>query len=78
MTHKYQGGIEVLVILLDTIGIVLNCLPLVHRIEVEAGIIGLDGGKKALRASWKLPLVRGQGRERYSVSNVPLGIDLQR
>ena len=43
MTDEYQGGIEVLVVLLDVVGIVLSCLPLVHRVEVEARIIGLDG-----------------------------------
>ena len=43
MTDEYQGGIEVLVVLLDVVGIVLSRLPLVHRVEVEARIIGLDG-----------------------------------
>ena len=41
--HEYQGGIEVLVILLDVVGIVLGRFPLVHGVEVEAGIFRLDG-----------------------------------
>ena len=40
--YKYQGGIEVLVVLLDVVGIVLGRLPLVHGVEVEARIAGLD------------------------------------
>ena len=43
MTDKYQGGIEVLVILLDVVGIILGHLPLVHCVEVDAGNISLDG-----------------------------------
>jgi hypothetical protein len=43
VTDKYQGGIEVLVVLLDIVGIVLGRFPLVHRVEVEACIVGLDG-----------------------------------
>ena len=42
-THKNQGGVEVLVVLLDVVHIVLGRLPLVHGVEVDAGIIGLDG-----------------------------------
>ena len=43
VTHENQGGIEVLVILLDIVHIVLHRLSLVHRIEVDAGVVGLDG-----------------------------------
>ena len=43
MTHEYQGGIEVLVVLLDVVRIVLCRFPLVHRVEVDACIISLDG-----------------------------------
>ena len=42
MAYEYQGGIEVLVVLLDVVGIVLGRLPLVHRVEVDARIAGLD------------------------------------
>ena len=42
MTYENQGGVEVLVILPDIVCIVLCCLPLVHRIEVESGVIALD------------------------------------
>ena len=42
-THKNQSGVEVLVILLDIVRIVLHRLPLVHRVEVEARVVGLDG-----------------------------------
>jgi len=41
--YEYQGGIEVLVVLLDVVGIVLGRLPLVHGVEVNARIAGLDG-----------------------------------
>jgi len=43
MTNEYQGGVEVLVVLLDVVGIVLYCLPLVHGVEVDTGIVCLDG-----------------------------------
>ena len=46
-THEYQGGVEVLIILLDIVHAVLGRLLLVHRIEVEARIIGLDGSKES-------------------------------
>ena len=42
-THENEGGVEVLVVLLDVVRVVLHRLPVVHRIEVEAGIVGLDG-----------------------------------
>jgi hypothetical protein len=42
MAHEYQGGIEVFVVLLDVLRIVLGRFPLVHRVEVDAGIISLD------------------------------------
>ena len=41
MTHEYRDSIEVLVKLLDIFRIVLGRLPLVHCVEVGAGIIGL-------------------------------------
>ena len=43
MTYENQGGVEVLVVLLDIVHIVLGRLPLVHRVEIEAGIIVLYG-----------------------------------
>jgi len=42
VTYEYQRGIEVLVVLLDIVGIVLGRLSLVHRVEVEARIARLD------------------------------------
>ena len=45
--YEYQGGVEVLVILLDVVGIVLGRLPLVHGVEVEARIAGLDWLKES-------------------------------
>jgi len=41
-THEYQGGIEVLVVLLDVVGIILGCHLLVHGVEVDARIAALD------------------------------------
>jgi hypothetical protein len=46
VTHEYQGGVEVFVVLLDIIHIVVGRLPLVNRIEIESRIVGLDGLKK--------------------------------
>ena len=43
VTHEYQSGIEVLVILLDVVHVVLGRLLLVHGVKVNAGIFGLDG-----------------------------------
>ena len=45
-THENECGVEILVVLLDVVHIVLGRLPLVHGVEVEAGIICLDGLKK--------------------------------
>ena len=42
-TYKNQGGIEVLVVLLDIVGVVLGRLPLVHCVEVETSVVILDG-----------------------------------
>ena len=41
-TYKNQGGIEVLVVLLDIVGVVLGRLPLVHRVEVQTSVVVLD------------------------------------
>jgi len=46
-THEYQGGVEVLVVLLDVVGNLLCRLPPVHGVEVETGIVGLDGLKES-------------------------------
>ena len=43
MTHENQGSVEVLVVLLDIVGIILGGLLLVHRIEIKTGIVVLDG-----------------------------------
>ena len=43
MAHENQGGIEVLVVLLDVVGVVLGRLPLVHCVEVKTRIVVLDG-----------------------------------
>jgi hypothetical protein len=42
-THENQGGIEVLVVFLHVFGIVFHCLSLVHGVEIELGVIVLDG-----------------------------------
>ena len=44
-THKNQGGVEIFVVLLHVLGIVFDRLSLVHGVEVELGIIVLDGLK---------------------------------
>ena len=44
-THEDHSGIDVLAILHVQVLIVFGCLPLVHRVEVKAGIVGLGGLK---------------------------------
>jgi hypothetical protein len=43
VTYENQGGIEVLVVLLDVVRVILGRLPLVHRVEIETGVVVLDG-----------------------------------
>jgi len=43
MTYEDQGGVEVLVVLLDVVRIILDRLLLVHRVEIETGVVVLDG-----------------------------------
>jgi hypothetical protein len=82
VTDEYQGGIEVLVVLLDVVGIVLGGLPLVHRVEVDAGIIGLDGLKegpesilKTTFSQWSaartMEGVRRTTWDRFAVAGIP-------
>jgi len=42
-THENQGGVEVLVVFLHVLGVVFHRLSLVHGVEVELGIVVLDG-----------------------------------
>ena len=46
MTHEYEGGIEVLVVLLDIVNIIFDRFLPVRPIEIESGIIVLDGLKE--------------------------------
>jgi len=46
VTHEDECGVEVFVVLLDIVCIVLGRLLLVHGVEVDAGIVGLDGREK--------------------------------
>jgi len=46
MTHENQGGVEVLVVLLDVVRIILRCLLLVHGVEIETGVVVLDWKEK--------------------------------
>ena len=41
--HENQGGIEILVVLVQVLGIILHSLSFVHRIEIELGVVILDG-----------------------------------
>jgi len=41
--YKNQAGIEILVILLHVLGIIGRRLSFVHGVEVEPGVIVLDG-----------------------------------
>ena len=42
IAYKNQGGVEVLVILLDVVGVILGRFPLVHGVEVETSVVVLD------------------------------------
>ena len=42
-TYENEGGVEVLVVLPDVVGVILGRLPLVHGVEVETRIVVLDG-----------------------------------
>jgi len=77
-THENQGGIEVLVILLDIVRIVLHRFPLVHRIEVEAGVVSFDGLEERSESILEAESAqRSAMQAMQSESNVPLGVDLE-
>jgi len=61
--YEYQGSIEVLVVLLDVVGIVLGRLPLVHRVEVDARIVGLDGLEEGSESILEAEHVNGPRRK---------------
>jgi len=42
-TYENQCSIEVVIVLLDVVGIILCGFLLVHSVEIEAGVIGLYG-----------------------------------
>jgi len=42
MTYEDQRGVEVFVVLLDIVRVILGRLLLVHRIEIETGVVVLD------------------------------------
>ena len=41
--HENQGGVEVIIVLLDVISIILGHLFLVHCVEIKASVAILDG-----------------------------------
>ena len=43
VTYENQGGIEILVVLVQVLGVVLHSLSFIHRIEIELGVVILDG-----------------------------------
>ena len=46
-THKNQSSVEILIILLDIVGIIVCRFLLVHRVEVEASVVVLYGLQKS-------------------------------
>jgi len=46
VTYENQGGVEVLIVLPDIVRVIFSCLLFVRRIEVEAGVVGLDRWKE--------------------------------
>ena len=67
-THKDQGGIEVFIIFLDIVCIILCGLPLVHRVEVEAGVIILDGLEECSESILKA-MTRLSGQKSWKCGN---------
>ena len=43
VTYENQGGIEILVVLVQVLGVILHSLSFVHRIEIELGVVIFDG-----------------------------------
>ena len=41
--NENQGGVEILIVLLHVLGVVLHRLSFVHGVEIDLGIIVLDG-----------------------------------
>ena len=42
-THENQGGIEILIVLVHVLCVVFHGLSFIHRIEIELGVVVLDG-----------------------------------
>jgi len=42
-THENQGGVEIFIVVLHVFGVVLGHLPFVHGVEIDFGVIVLDG-----------------------------------
>ena len=76
-TYEDQGGVEVLVVLLDVVCIILDRLPLVHRVEIEAGVVVLDGLEECPESILEATFIQRYVVEAMHISNVPLWIDLQ-
>ena len=77
-THEYQGGAEVLVVLLDEVSVVLGRLLPVHRVEVESMIVVLDGLEEGSESVLETgnPSMMSDGDDIYnSESDAPFGID---
>ena len=79
-THEYQGSIEVLVVLLDVVHIILCRLPLVYCIEIEPGVVSLDGleecSESVLKTGTRQSAV--QAAKCIYTEYLPLRVDLQR
>ena len=73
MTHEYQGDVEVLVVFLDIVRIVFGGLPLVRRVEVGAGIIGLGGLEERSENILEVTCSQRSGTNERGAQNVPLG-----
>ena len=79
-THEYQGGVEVLVVLLYVVHVVLGRLLPVHRVEIESMIVVFDGLEEGSESVLETgdPSMMSNGDDIYeSESDAPLGIDSQ-
>ena len=42
-THENQGGVKIFIVLFHVLGVILGRLSLVHGVQIELGIVALDG-----------------------------------
>ena len=72
ITYEDQGGIEVLVVLLDIVCIIFGRLLLVHSVEIETGVVVLDGLEECSESILEATFVQVCGRSDVCVERTTL------